>query len=361
MDGRADCSVAGLIKELDRAAGTGDVIAADDAADRLYRLQGGTDADAAMPSDFPARITGRKMDKAGGQPMKGNRFRKLIGLAVAAALVLALCFTALATDLFGLRDLVMQQEPGRGSIPETEGPAENSPAVTGGPEQDLIALQGYPDSSEYKASEEWNLFRRSYDTDGSILGEVGNGSNEYTEKYPMYLVYSKDMADKLAEIAAKYGLKLHESMTVVGSAGELYEAAGTGGFLTAANGGSNTQLGGYVYNDGTFHFDGEAFLEAGKNIPYQFGNYVKGTFSDTYLNVGNADVYRERAYTTSGGMEVSLAISENKSLVIADLPNSFVVINVLTGSENGGSFGGSAITLEDLQGFADMFDFSMIP
>jgi len=54
----------------------------------------------------------------------------------------------------------------------------------------LIVLQGYPDSNEYKASVEWNLFRAGYDTDGKLLSEVGNGSNEYTEKYPLYLVTS---------------------------------------------------------------------------------------------------------------------------------------------------------------------------
>ena len=89
--------------------------------------------------------------------------------------------------------------------------------------------------------------------------------------------------------------------------------------------------GGYAYNDGTFHYDGQVALTSGKLVDYQFGNYVKGTFSDVSLNVGDADSYREWAYETASGVTVSLALGDSKALVITDLDNSFVVINVLTG------------------------------
>ncbi len=94
-------------------------------------------------------------------------------------------------------------------------------------------------------------------------------------------------------------------------------------------------------------------------IAYQFGNYVKGTFSGVYLNVGDADSYREWQYTTSSGVIVSLALGETKALVIADLENSFVAVNVLTGSA-GSDFGSSSVTEDDLEAFADLFDFSVI-
>jgi hypothetical protein len=174
----------------------------------------------------------------------------------------------------------------------------------------------------------------------------------------MYLVYSKDMADKLEEIIAKYGLTLHESLTVVDGASQLVAAAGTGDFLSGSAAGMG-RVGGYVYNDGSFHYDGEVALQNGKIIDYQFGNYVKGTFSDVYLNVGDVGRYREWQYTTAGGVTVSLALGESKSLVIANLENSFVTINVLTGSA-GSDFGSSAVTENDLEAFADLFDFSVI-
>jgi hypothetical protein len=360
MDKNMERNIARLEAELDRAVLRGDAEKAEAAAERLFRLRGGAEADAIMPARFPSAV---KLN-AGGRNMKAKNIRKLLGIAAAAALITSLCLTAVATDLFGIKDLVMKNNDVPNTVSETETPAVESGAALAprgaeesGEQEDLIVLQGYPDSNEYKASEEWNLF--------SIFDDERppeSRSNEYTEKYPMYLVYSKEMTDKLEEILIKYGLTPHESMTVVETPEDLYAAAGTGTFLTASDGGQTNTLGGYVYNDGSFHYDGAAVLGSGKDVPYQFGNYVKGTFSATYLNVGDADRYQEWSYETKSGVPVYLALGANKSLVIADLAGSFVSINVLTGSEpsSENSFGGDALTAEDLQTFADLFDFTLI-
>jgi hypothetical protein len=365
VDKNADRNITRLESELDRAISRGDAEGAEAAAERLFRLRGGAEADAVMPAHFPSAVK----QNAGGRNMKAKHIRKMLAIAAAAALITTLCLTAVATDLFGIKDLVMKNDDVPNTASETETPAAETGATSeprgaeeSGEPEDLIVLQGYPDSSEYKASEEWNLFCENYDTDGSVLAEVGNGLNEYTEKYPMYLVYSREMADKLEEILLKYNLTPHESMTVVQTEQDLYAAAGAGAFLSNPDGGSNQMLGGYVYNDGSFHYDGAAVLGGGKNVPYQLGNYVKGTFSATYLNVGDANRYQEWSYETKSGVQVNLALGAGKSLVITDLGSSFVSINVLTGSSPAadGGFGGNAITADDLQAFADSFDFSQI-
>jgi hypothetical protein len=360
MKSNTDFNITQLIEELDAAVAREDVEKADEIADMLFRLQGGAEPDTGMPGQFPLSIKLRHQN--GGDKVKSKSLKKLIGFAAAAALIMALGITALATDLFGIRDLVISSGQDAANNPESipaEGTEPAPGSVTEPEEMDLIVLQGYPDSSEYKASEEWNIFYENYDTDGSIVAEVGNKPNEFTEKYPMYLCYSQEMADKLEEIIAKYGLKLHESITIAESAEQLFDTAGTGNFLDNGGSGVSRMLGGYVYNDGTFHFDGEAALFSGVFMSYQFGNYVKGTFSDTYLNVGDADSYQEWQYTTKSGITVSLALSESKALVIADLNDSFVTINVLTGTAGAaGSEGG--ITREDLQSFADLFAFHEI-
>jgi len=58
----------------------------------------------------------------------------------------------------------------------------------------------------------------------------------------------------------------------------------------------------------------------------------KPCFSDTYLNIGDASSYAEWEYKTGSGQKVSLALGDTKALVIADLKNSYVVINVLSGN-----------------------------
>ena len=300
----------------------------------------------------------------------------------------ALSVTAVATGFFGVRDLVIRDDtPVTASVQPSAGTDDFTATDVPSPVQDLIVLQGYPESPEYQAAVEWSVWCSHYDTDGSILGEVGNSANEYTERYPMYLVYSKDMADKLKEITSKYGLTPHETMTIANNAEALIEAAGTGDFLSGSSVGYS-MLGGYVYNDGTFHYDGQIVLPGGLSFGYQFGNYVKGSFSDVYLNVGDADGYREWQYKTASGVSVSLALGEEKALVIADLENSFVTINVLAGSQAKDMLNDSRYTAEeieelkekspdtytdlyefytkpglvkeDLEAFADLFDFSLI-
>jgi hypothetical protein len=366
MDKSIEYDIGALTQALDEAVRRGDTESADSLSDLLYALSGGTEADAAMPEGFASAIMGSAVTETGGHTMKSKRLKRLITLAAAAVLVIALGVTAVATQLFGLRDFVMKSnEPpsvsdGTPAQPDGE-PADAVPT----PPTDLIALQGYPDSREYKASQEWNLWCQSYDTDGAVLNEVGNSANEYTKKYPMYLVYSKEMADKLEEIIAKYGLRLHNTITIVGSTAELIEKAGVNNFLTSANsGGRDTVIGGYVYDDGSFHYDGEAILPGGTSIPYQFGNYVKGSFSDTYLNIGSVDEYRQWQYKTASGVPVTLALSGNKGVVIADCGSSFVTINVLAGTGDATSneeFASDGIITErDLEAFVDLFDFEQL-
>lgn len=368
MNKKADFNMTRLIEELDSAVLRGDTEKADDITDILFRLQRGREEDAVMPAQFPQNIGVYSKADSGRRPMKSKRIKRFIGVAAAAALVMTLGITALATQFFGLREMVIDNEMStsvtdNGTVLEGMGSETTSPGNGQNiSEQDdeLIPLQGYPNSSEYKASAEWELFRQSYDTDGSIISQVGNNPNTYTEKYPMYLVYSKEMADKLEEIIAKYGLTLHTTLTIAENAAELFNLAGVGNFLEGnPEGGVNRLYSGYAYDDGSFAYDGQAILVNSAVVEYQLVNYVKGTFSDVCLNVGNADAYEEWQYTSASGVQVSLALSETKALIIADRENSFVVVNVLAGTGDSG-FGSSSITEEDLQRFADLFDFTQI-
>lgn len=359
MHNNKGLDVTELIDELDKAVICGDTEKADKIAEILFKLQGGQEEDAIMPVRFPLNISTDK-NHSGGHAMKPRSIKKIISIAAAAALVMALGITALATHLFGLSDMVIpasqSSSPPSSDINGTNTTDEPVSPVT---DYDLIPMQGFPDSNEFKASVEWNTFCKNYDTDGKILDQVGNNSNEFTEKYPMYLVYSKEMADKLEEITAKYGLALHTSITIAENQEQLLSLAGTGDFLKGTAGGVNRVYSGYIYNDGTFSYDGQAILENSIDIEYQFANYVKGVFSEPCLNIGDADAYQEWQYTTKNGINVSLALSEKKSLVILDRENSFVIVNVLAGTGES-DFGSGIIAKEDLERFSDMFDYSRI-
>ena len=57
------------------------------------------------------------------------------------------------------------------------------------------------------------------------------------------------------------------------------------------------------------------------------------------------------------GLAVTLALAPHKARVIADLPDSFVTINVLAGTETAASdiFSNGPLTAVDLERFADSF------
>lgn len=209
----------------------------------------------------------------------------------------------------------------------------------------LISLSGYQESPEAKALAEWEAFLETYDTDHQILDEIGNDIfvAEGREDWFLYYVYSYEMGEKLDEIAAKYELKLHTQLDVVDSKELEYRV---GCFLTGS-------CGGYIYEDGSFAYDGEAELEAGKITSFQFRRVVRGTFDEVVLNIGQVESYQEWQYVTTGGEQVLLALGTDKALIFGDFEECFITVNVLSGRDEG-------MTEEQLQKLADKIDFSAL-
>ena len=270
-----------------------------------------------------------------------NITKKGVGIAVAAAILVSFCLTAYAANLFGLRDLLLPQSYEAPQIVEPEKEQPSQPV-------DMISLVGFSNTPEAKAAAEWQAFLNTYDIDAASEN-IGNNVFAPDTSYIHYRVYNQEMADKLDEIIAKYGLKLHTSMLTLTPGEQLPELIGSG----------NRAFSGYMYEDGTFKFDGILELAGCGNLEYQFQRCVRGSFTDIALNIHNIGDYAEWSYTTKDGTPSLLALSPYKSLIIVDLPDSFVTVNVLAGtetpSENAHSF--DAV---DLEHFADSFDFSVL-
>ncbi len=285
-----------------------------------------------------------------------HRHSKPLAVAVAViSLLVAFSVTAYAMNLFGLKDLVMQRTYTTFvSETPTEGQTvEDIPMKKVEVAGDLISLQGYPDSNEYKAVAEWTAFTDAYDPDGSLLNQVGNGPTGLDSKYNLYSVYTQEMADKLEEIVSKYGLQLHQTFIDVYSGEDLLIKTGKENFLGTAN----RVLSAYMYEDGTFHIDGMALLSDGLAIDYQMMYYKKGSFNESILNIGNAEDYQEWSYQTASDVTVSLSIGPEKALVILAFDDAFVTINVLAGTERGFLDEAGKITASDLEAFANTFNF----
>lgn len=273
--------------------------------------------------------------------------KNLMVLAAVVALLAALSAAAVAADWFGLRSLLLGRQ-------QVVMPVDPETGEQGVQTVDMIGLSGYMDSAESKALAEWQEFLNGYDVEGAARAadETGFGLDG---TYSLYQVYNQEMADKLDEIVAKYGLKLHTNMAVL-LPGEWSAAVGT--FTLSGN----TAYSGYIYEDGTFAYDGDAELPGYGLVDYQFRRSVKGSFNEVILNVGDVAQYREWTYETVCGQAVTLALGPEKGLILADLGDSFVMVNVLAGTETDPDdiFSSGPISAEDLEALADRFDFTVL-
>ncbi|MDE6128654.1 MAG: hypothetical protein K2G16_05625 [Lachnospiraceae bacterium] len=272
-------------------------------------------------------VNDKFLDIAEQEKRKGHKKHfKLYWGIIAACICLFFSFPAgvMAGKWFGIRELL---------LPE------------GKSKMTLISLSGYQESPEAKALAEWEAFLETYDSDHKILDEIGNGifAAEGREDWFLYYVYSYEMGEKLDEIAEKYGLKLHTQLDIVSPEELEYRV----GCFPAGS------YGGYIYEDGSFAYDGAAELEGGKMTAFQFRRVVRGTFDEVVLNIGQAESYKEWQYVTAGGEQVLLALGTDKALIFGDFEKCFITINVLSGRNEG-------MTEEKLQKLADKMDFGVL-
>ena len=246
------------------------------------------------------------------------------------------------------------------SLGQREYDAGYGQIVTG----EFICMQGFKGSPEYEAAKEWQDFVDSYDPDGSIRRAYGVTSDGMANS----IGSTPAMETKMVEILEKYGLTYLDGLEFYPIDKEFFSAAGTGAFFERRGNGYENNIGTPgVYSDSTFMFDADAKFTS-KDAPwmytirYQFRRSMKGSFSSVYLNIKSADDYDVWSYTTKNGVKLTLAQSNDKSLVIADLEKSFVVINIISPSSMGDIvLGEQHMGHETLEAFAELFDFTQIP
>ena len=225
---------------------------------------------------------------------------------------------------------------------------------------DFISLQGYIDSDNYKAAQEWNQFLSKYDPDGSLLKEAEEIGYIPPIDYMAYLCYTQDMVKKIDDICSKYNLELlgptygpthltNVSTEILAPLGiDCITAPGTDTDINLENG--------YYYRDGSFALEGDLdYSDSDDFLPtcvdFQYRCVMKTSFDGVALGISNAKSYDQWNYTVTDGTEVLLALSENKALIIADKNNFFITINILT----------QHMTRAGLEATADAFIFNYSP
>lgn len=303
-----------------------------DAAARARMLQ---NIETAADSDMPKRGGGRTL-------------RRSFLLAAVLILLLAFASVSYAADLWGLRTAVLYHHEHDDTAPYSE--------------TDILSLQGVAGSPEFQANAQWQEFYRTYDPDGMILASVGNGDTGLPPQYNNYPCYTREMADMLDAIAAEHGLSLLNGLTTYGSAEALPD------WLAAIQPQPCDDYD-HLTEDG-YSFDGGSFMTEGVftfrgpwpySSSYQFNCCRKGYLSVAYVPIGDASAYTQWTYETASGVTVLLALGEDKALIVADLPDAYVVVNVLEVRWGDALEGEQAMPAATLEQMADAFRFDLIP
>ena len=315
--------------------------------DALYRAYDGL-----RPSDAARERMLQAVKEAAAHPEteehpKRRTFRRSLLLAAALGLIVAFGSVAYATGWLGLRSAVMYHD--NGDLEQLYG------------NTDVMSLQGLAGSPEFEANARWQAFYDSYDPDGAILASIGNSDTGLEPRYDAYPCYTREMADTLDAIAEESGLELLSGLTLYGAAelpdwmrNTLPQSCGAFDHCIYA---------GYSFDNGSFKTEG-AFFFCDARWPYetnyQFVCNRKGYLSVSYLAIGDADDYTQWAYETASGVTVTLALGPDKALIIADLPDAYLVVNVLDVRVGDVQQGEAALPAEILEAMADAFRFDQL-
>lgn len=274
--------------------------------------------------------------------------KNIVILVAVIALLAALSAAAVAGDWLGLRSLLLPQKQ---EVIMAVDPETGEQAVQA---VDFISLSGYQNLPEGLATAEWQDFLNSYDVTGAARA-ADQTPGQVEETYALYQVYNREMAGRLDQIVEKYRLKLHTDLI------DVYEHPEAMEEIWKALG-KNQAFSAYMYEDGTFQFDGEYGLPGYGTVDYQFRRTIRGTFNEVTLNIGDISQYREWAYQSACGQVVTLALSYDKALVLVDLGDSFVTVNVLAGTDTAldDVFSSGPFSAENLEALADSFDFTAL-
>lgn len=344
---------------------------------------------------------------------KITRPARILLVAAALAMVLGIGVgAAYVTDFFGFRALIMEDklsadDPAQKvvSLTQPQGSPENMDAAIA--EKLSINEQAWAEWREYKTTslditEEPEAFKNV--PEGTCRMEVEESAEGYTAQYydendelikeaPMsaeeyeamraydetmasggiagydfnYNVGTNEEAEKLEEIAAKYGLKLrgeHQialSSETMGLEGEGYYTNAQLCEMTAdmGNGGNifnEVPVGFdkvYWFDEGSFCVSFYAILpSSGEEVTCYSYNSMYGTLSsgNEVVSEVKEEEFTSREYTTSDGTVLTILENGSEAYIYAFLENSFFAQRIGTAN----------MTAEDVNCVADMINYSLI-
>ena len=286
-------------------------------------------------------------------PMQKRSPKRMWLIAAIIALILCLVGCAVAYVL-SLDEMILGTE----FIEDRTGETESRTS---------LSLQGYVGSPSYQAAKEWFDFLQTYDPDGAIAFSDEADNVEFPEDYQFYHLYSVEMKEKLDEICDKYDLELLGPMLLDTTTENMFHELGINGVLregAQAEVEWSTGSPGYFFRNGTFEVEFYVTL-TGENNPWPYENVVffrchnKNSFDAVYLSLKDPTQFEEWNYTTSAGVEVLLVMGPEGALIVADIGDYFITVGGIETKAGNILDGEYTMSREDLEAYAEIFDFSI--
>ena len=303
------------------------------------------------PSDFLAEA----------QALREGRTRHrrpriwLLAAVVAALLVLAGCVAYVLT----LRDFSLTQETYTPLV-DSQGHAIDPPREQS---RDVVSAQGHQGEPIFAAQQEWDAFCRSYDPEGKWITNEPDLPEIPNQYEFVYSCYTREMADKVDEIAEKHGLLLLTDALTFQLWNEdlFWEAMGADTFLRPEADAALEDVAGTWYAPGNLNMEMN-LVTPDRTYPVTLLRTDKAYFPSESGFRMDLDQLRQWNYT-SGGRDLLLALNDKGTgYIYADRGNDLMVIQIFSKpvpelieeSDN-------PMTAETLEALADLFDYSVTP
>ena len=319
-------------------------------ADRLMDALGKVNEDYIMesvPGKMWKKTTNISENTCYNQSNRNGNTLLRRALLIASIIVTLLLLAGCVAVMLGLNDLVIGTFFYNGTNGETKS-------------GDFISLQGYIDSDNYKAAQEWNQYLDQYDPDGLLLKEAEEIEFIPPIDYMAYLCYTPDMIKQIDNICSKYNLQLlgptYGPTYPENASTEILNPLGIDSIIATSPGVGIRLSNGYYYRDGSFALEGNLVFSDNDNLQhgcaeFQYRCVMKTSFDGVALNIGNAESFVQWNYTVTDGTDVLFALSANKALIIADRNGFFITVNILT----------QHMARAELEAAADAFIFTYSP
>lgn len=215
------------------------------------------------------------------QTKRRNGRKRLLRTLLIAAIISLMGVTAYATGPLWLTERIFPVE---------------------GTERVVVVPNGLKGTKTYEGTVEWFLWvdqhrGETWDTELSFLA----GDDAKRKTCQLYGAWSPESADKLYEIAERYGLRLYSESVNAPDRERLFELTGMSPFLTEGEDGIR---GGYVFSDGSFHAEGRLALGE-LRLWYDLNRFSTGALSP-FCGVTRLPEYSEREYVNAGGQTVNI-------------------------------------------------------